>query len=333
MATNAEELTNCVICAEFFTDPQVLPCEHVFCKGCVNQMTIGRKLKCPNCSKVCMTDDIKPDFRLATFLDAFAKYAENVTNQFSINSHHDVTHQHVTPPPGDGCESCEENVIDSFCHQCEQWLCTSCKKVHGKLKATKDHSYTVLAAEQQQQQLRTSLMEKMKTLNKINVQLNVVTRRHEAAIEASEAEQKMAIAKSNALRKSLHEDIDKYFDTIDEHIEDFCRADLTALTDQNSDVAVKMKACVDITASMANLTAQNERELHADGAATSLLSQATTLSQSLAGPLSDAAVKIPQVRIARGQDWSLDGAVDLHLERVPHVHVDHVPVSWTRKFK
>ena len=171
-------------------------------------------------------------------------------------------------------------------------------------------------------------MEKMKTLNKINVQLNVVTRRHEAAIEASEAEQKMAIAKSNALRKSFHEDIDKYFDTVDERIDNFCRANLTTLTDQNMDIVVKMKACVDITASMANLTAQNERELHADGAATSLLSQATTLSQSLADLRSDA-VKIPQVRIGRGQDWSLDGAVDLHLERVPHTRVDHMPVSCT----
>ena len=33
MATSEEELTNCVICTERFTDPQVLPCDHVFYKN------------------------------------------------------------------------------------------------------------------------------------------------------------------------------------------------------------------------------------------------------------------------------------------------------------
>ena len=33
MATSKEELTNCVICTERFTDPQVLPCDHVFYKN------------------------------------------------------------------------------------------------------------------------------------------------------------------------------------------------------------------------------------------------------------------------------------------------------------
>ena len=144
MATSAEELTNCVICTEVFTDPQVLPCDHVFCKRCVNRMTDAGTIKCPNCSKVCAIDDVKPDFRLATFLDAFAQTTEHFTKllQSSANNNN-VTQKHVTPPAGDKCEACEENYVDSFCHQCQQWFCKCCGKLHRKMKASKDHTYTV----------------------------------------------------------------------------------------------------------------------------------------------------------------------------------------------
>ena len=132
MATSAEELTNCMICTEIFTDPQVLPCDHVFCKGCVNKLRNGGTVKCPKCCKVCVNDDVKSDFRLATFLDALATTTEKLTRLSSSSViTDDVTQQHVTPPAGDKCESCEENVIDSFCHQCQQWFCESCRKVHG----------------------------------------------------------------------------------------------------------------------------------------------------------------------------------------------------------
>ena len=89
MATSAEELTNCVICTEFFVDPQVLPCEHVFCKSCVNRMKDAGTIKCPNCSKVCVIDDVKPDFRLATFLDALEKTTEHFTKLLQSPANHE----------------------------------------------------------------------------------------------------------------------------------------------------------------------------------------------------------------------------------------------------
>ena len=47
-----------------------------------------------------------------------------------------------------------------------------------------------------------------------------------------------------------------------------------------------------------------------------LLSKAKELSQSLAGPSIDV-VEMPEVRLKRGQDWSLEGAVDLQLRTIP----------------
>ena len=66
MAT--EEWTNCVICTEFFVDPQVLPCKHVFCKSCVNRWKDAWTIECPFCRKLWVTDDVKPDVRLAESL-------------------------------------------------------------------------------------------------------------------------------------------------------------------------------------------------------------------------------------------------------------------------
>ena len=59
MATSAEELTDCVICTKVFTDPQVLPCNHVFCKSCVNRIKDAGTIKCPYCRRVCDIDAVK----------------------------------------------------------------------------------------------------------------------------------------------------------------------------------------------------------------------------------------------------------------------------------
>ena len=120
--------------------------------------------------------------------------------------------------------------------------------------------------------------------------------------------------KSKELRKTFHEDIDKYFDTIDERIESFSKTNLESVTDQCQDMMVKMKSCVDMTTSVdALVAAENDSKMLALGE--QFLSQAEELLQLLAGPSIDA-VEIPQLRLERGQDWSLKGAVDLQLRRV-----------------
>ena len=81
---------------------------------------------------------------------------------------------------------------------------------------------------------------------------------------------------------------------------------------------------------MNNLIAKSDSDLLAQGE--QLLNQAHELSQSLADPSIDA-IEIPQLRLERGQDWSLEGAVDLKLLRVQrparvstlvHVHVSYI---------
>ena len=155
-------------------------------------------------------------------------------------------------------------------------------------------------------------------------QLKISAKSYEAAINKLKTTQKDVMEKCKNMRRAFHQDIDKYFDTIDERIESCYSTDLKTVTDQNQDVIMKTKACDDLTANMENLIAQNDRKLFAKGE--QLLSQADELLQSLAGPSIDA-VEIPQVRLERGQNWSLDGAVDLQLLRVQRNFR-----VWTSKF-
>ena len=162
MATSAEELTNCVICAEVFTDPQVLPCEHVFCKTCVDRMKEAGTIKCPNCSEVCKADDVKPDFRLSTFLDVLAENTERLTRpttSSNTNTTDNRFREQITmPSAGKKCESCEQSDIDSFCRQCEQYFCRRCKIQHGKIAATKHHECTLLTVvESSERSVSTSI--------------------------------------------------------------------------------------------------------------------------------------------------------------------------------
>ena len=341
MATSTEELTNCVICTEIFTDPQVLPCDHVFCQGCVNRMTkAAGTIKCPNCSQLSAIDDVKPDFRLATFLDALTETTERFTkssptgtttddvthqdtsvkttahfeasNQQDVKTD-DVTQKHMTPPADDTCESCEENVSHSYCNQCEQWLCTTCKKVHGKLKASKNHTYTYTLTAQKSHQLKKDMVENLSILQRKSDEFSKRAKGYELAIKELKAVKKDAAKKSKQLRKAMHDEIDKHFDTIDERIDGLGDTELKSFSDQNKDMTVQMKACVDLTTKMEKLMSQSDSKLVAKGE--EMLSQATKLRQALANPCIDT-VEMPQVRFGQEQGWNLEAAVDLQILQV-----------------
>ena len=136
---------------------------------------------------------------------------------------------------------------------------------------------------------------------------------YESLIEDLQTTQKNALGKSKVLRKAFYEDIDKYFNIIDERIERACRTGLKSFSNQNRSTMVSLKACVDLTAKMDNLLAKTDGEQFTQGEP--LLNQVKLLLQSLADSSIDA-VEIPQVRLERRQDWNLEGAVNLQLRRV-----------------
>ena len=144
----------------------------------------------------------------------------------------------------------------------------------------------------------------------------------ESMIKELKTIQKDAIEKSNCLRKAFHDNLDKYFDSIDERIASFFSKDLKTFQSHHQDITAKLKVYADLTANMDKLTTENDGKLLLEGV--KLLNEAKKLLQS---PLSSSidAVEIPQVHLERVQDLNLKGAVDLQLlqgqNKVPHVRM------------
>ena len=97
---------------------------------------------------------------------------------------------------------------------------------------------------------------------------------------------------------------------------------MKTLYDRNQTMIVKRKACVDMTASAENLISKNKTTLFAE--MDKLLVQVKELFDSVARPSFDS-VETSLVRLETGQDWSLEGAVNLKLLRIQHTA--HVCIS------
>ena len=78
MATFSE-LTECSICYDVFVEPLLLTCHHTFCQRFVSKLTQNEAIKCPKCKTEMLVVDLRPDFWLASFLDALALQADELT--------------------------------------------------------------------------------------------------------------------------------------------------------------------------------------------------------------------------------------------------------------
>ncbi|XP_076468365.1 uncharacterized protein LOC143299117 [Babylonia areolata] len=146
MAANVEELKDdfltCPLCLQLYTDAKILPCQHTFCCGCLQKYLdhntfLQWQCVCPICKK---TSTVKegdvtklPNNYLILGLLQFVK-SNNADGQ-------GTNHGLPTERPGAECPLCEETrQCEDFCLDCQVWLCASCKRSHGKVPATKDHS-------------------------------------------------------------------------------------------------------------------------------------------------------------------------------------------------
>ena len=68
--TALQDIKECPVCREEFTDPRAMPCDHLLCQDCVDHITRGIKIKCPVCNTTHDVRKVRRDFRLMQFLDA-----------------------------------------------------------------------------------------------------------------------------------------------------------------------------------------------------------------------------------------------------------------------
>ena len=134
-AKQLDDITECPICTEVYTDPRVLPCVHTYCLKCIEAWSKdkqpGDKLACPLCRKEFILSrngvgDLPKNFFVGKFLEM-----KETSNDKSRTS---------------PCEACSYDKVTGkkaatvYCVECQQKLCQTCEQDHKKFKGTRRHS-------------------------------------------------------------------------------------------------------------------------------------------------------------------------------------------------
>lgn len=152
----SDETTVCSICLDQYKDPRKLPsCDHSFCALCILKHFSGLQdrdidvLECP----LCRSNIVPPsdDFRvtekwiqtLPKAMGVLSKIRWNKTTSVSGDSNVDENET------ANMCAICKElgktSVSISYCVECQEKLCETCKNIHRVSKLSKNH--TVLNVE------------------------------------------------------------------------------------------------------------------------------------------------------------------------------------------
>ncbi|XP_067651470.1 probable E3 ubiquitin-protein ligase MID2 [Haliotis asinina] len=141
MATTKKLTDNyltCVICAEVFTDPVTLQCNHTFCKSCLlkytktrSEATQANSIACPSCrQKTKVTNPGSP----------VEEWVSQLKPSHVIQSLMDDL---GGSPDVDVCCVCKEDGQTTpgtmWCVTCEDAFCDGCLTLHKKIPLTRDH--------------------------------------------------------------------------------------------------------------------------------------------------------------------------------------------------
>ena len=150
LAEGVDQELTCAVCLERYNTPKVLPCLHLYCKGCLDGLKkkySGEKehIMCPKCQEVHELPE--------NGIDGFKTY-------FTINNLLELLRVHEVDPNGEStknqssgivmlCESGldpedEQRPVFARCLTCAHYLCKECLAIHKKLRMSKGHEIVTL---------------------------------------------------------------------------------------------------------------------------------------------------------------------------------------------
>ena len=127
---NLKEEVTCSVCIQLYTNPKQLPCLHIFCLECLNNLartsTRYGKIKCP----ICQAEVAVPETgTMETLPSCF--YVKNLLDTLAIK---ECNTSKVT------CGNCDEKRDEaSYCFHCGKFWCKDCLNAHNILKENKEH--------------------------------------------------------------------------------------------------------------------------------------------------------------------------------------------------
>ena len=132
---NLKEEVTCSVCIHLYEEPKQLPCLHIFCLGCLNDLartsTRHGKIKCPLCQ---IEVPVPESGSMETLPDCF--YLKNLLDILAIK---ECNTSKVT------CGNCDQKSEDaSYCFNCAKFWCKDCVNAHNILKENKEHRVLAL---------------------------------------------------------------------------------------------------------------------------------------------------------------------------------------------
>ena len=136
-AKQLDDITECPICAEVYTDPRVLPCVHTYCLKCIEAWSKdkqpGDKVACPLCRK---------EFTLSSIgLGDLPKnfFVTNLLQMRKLSTVESKTSPCEACNGGEESESEVWNVASVYCVECQMKICHICERAHKAFKSTGSH--------------------------------------------------------------------------------------------------------------------------------------------------------------------------------------------------
>ena len=134
-----EKEITCPVCQDHFQEPKILPCCHVYCKGCVQRLAwragANQPFACPECRSDTFLPQNDPDQLTTAFF---------VNRLIELHSKMEKAHGKVEAL----CELCSRNKATSFCRQCAEFICDKCTEAHHRMKTFAGHKVATLEAEE-----------------------------------------------------------------------------------------------------------------------------------------------------------------------------------------
>ncbi|XP_076450670.1 uncharacterized protein LOC143286778 [Babylonia areolata] len=224
--TTAEpEESECSVCHEPFRNPKLLPCGHLLCYSC---LLIWMKTKdgarCPLCRDiiVCPNDQSK------SLEDVASGFPTDLAMELILEAGSILSKRH-------NCCVCEDVAATSLCLNCKDMLCQSCRKVHGKLSFSRNHTVedlSTMTAEKLAANYSSPCSSHPEEIPRLFcpthgacICLLCATSKHRNCAEVKDlgekTEESKALLKQLATRLTEGEaDLDKAIDELDQHLND-----------------------------------------------------------------------------------------------------------------
>lgn len=219
------------------------------------------------------------------------------------------------------CELCEENLASHLCEDCNEKMCGVCKKAHEKSKVSREHNIVSLSVISMK--TKKILKRKSEQIFHTMSEFDAVIRECKIGLEQTDDSQRTALRSCVELRKTCHDDVDKYFDTLKEDIEEFIEKIARDIKRKMSKARHEFDQLRRCYSEIMQMTECDDAMLGMDGGA--YFDQVDSYIGSVKIPV--VKFEVARITIERGRKWKACHAASLQLHTTHRAAETHRSTS------